>query len=501
MKAPTFPTRERLSELSTESPPAKLPIGGSGPSRLPSAKGGPSTPREWASPTTVEPLLRHRTCCYHQRGTRRYHAHSTPADPPRSLAVPGLAGVPKGRATAWMGLVVEQTPIGFNQRVWCADQDAAMLTRAPILKLISALPCVGVLALGLPLAPAPASAAVATFGSPLSVAASKNTANDLNYTGSNVALPGSTFHIAHDGADTALWNPSAGAPAAGQVTSVRLEGCAQRPPGAPPPLTQIHFQDLVPQPGGGVKVHVTTQPFDIPVCGENGAHGSTVTTFTPTNFCVNQGDLVDFNDEGGFIPSSSGPPTYPAGVPYMFIGAVGGSTMDSFIRNNGVGNGAYFSPGDTSYHDGFATNPGEELLLQATLATGPDATPLCPGGTHGVQPRAPQPALSPVRIGPQTVGVNHSSVVAVAIYCRPPAGCHGQATLSALGRDASSAGRRKLFGKTRFHLHGNKTAHVPIHVSSRLVALLRRRRSGVPVVLSAVVNGVAFTQTITLRIF
>ena len=39
--------------------------------------------------------------------------------------------------------------------------------------------------------------------------------------------------------------------------------------------------------------------------------------------------------------------------------------MGSFIRNNGVGNGAYFSPGDTSYHDGFATNPGEELLLQA----------------------------------------------------------------------------------------------------------------------------------------
>ncbi len=91
--------------------------------------------------------------------------------------------------------------------------------------------------------------------------------------------------------------------------------------GGPAPLTQIHFQDLVPQPGGGAQVNVTTQPFDIPVCGAGGASGSTVTSYEPTNFCVNQGDYVDFNDEGGFEPAD--PLAYPSGVPYKVLGAVG----------------------------------------------------------------------------------------------------------------------------------------------------------------------------------
>ncbi len=71
-------------------------------------------------------------------------------------------------------------------------------------------------------------AATMTFGSPLSVPATKDTANNLNYAGSNVSVPGSVFHIPHDGADTAPWNtqlasgvPSA--PASGQVVSVSLE--------------------------------------------------------------------------------------------------------------------------------------------------------------------------------------------------------------------------------------------------------------------------------------
>src|SRR6267378_3322110 len=51
-----------------------------------------------------------------------------------------------------------------------------------------------------------AGAATMTFGSPLAVPASKDTANDLNYRGTDVQLPGSVFHIPHDGADGALWN-------------------------------------------------------------------------------------------------------------------------------------------------------------------------------------------------------------------------------------------------------------------------------------------------------
>src|ERR1700730_10795570 len=238
--------------------------------------------------------------------------------------------------------------------------DARTPTPRRVCRLLSPVLLAGLLAA---LAPATSGAAITTFGSSLSVPATKDTANDLAYKGSNVALPGSVFHIPHDGADTALWNTelaggTPSAPASGQVVSVRLEGCARQPSGAPPPLTQIHFQDLVPQPGGGVKFNVTTHAFDIPVCGQGGASGSTVTTYAPTNFCVAQGDYVDFSDEGGFVPSNSGPPPYPSGVPYMVIGAVTGSTMSSFIRNNGVGNGASFSPSDTSYHDGYALNHG-----------------------------------------------------------------------------------------------------------------------------------------------
>ncbi len=149
-----------------------------------------------------------------------------------------------------------------------------------------------------------AGAATLTFGSPLSVPAVKDTANDLNYQGSNVPLPGSVFHIPHDGADGALWNvqlpvgdPSA--PVGGQVVSVRLEGCAKS--NGPAPLTQIHFQTLAPVAGGGARVELTSQAFEIPVCGVGGASGSTISSYDPINLCVAQGDYVSFNEEGGFV--------------------------------------------------------------------------------------------------------------------------------------------------------------------------------------------------------
>jgi hypothetical protein len=357
------------------------------------------------------------------------------------------------------------------------------------------------------LTPAASPAATTTFGSPLAVAATQDTANDLDYTGTDIALPLSVFHIPHDGADTALWNTKLAsgtptAPEGGQITSVRLEGCAKRPEGAPRPLTEIHFQDLAPLSGGAVKVNVTTQAFDIPVCGENGASGSTVTSYDPTNFCVSQGDYVDFADEGGFVGANGGPPPYPSGVPYIVIGSVPGSSMDSFVRNGGVNNGSTYSPADRTSHDGFASNPGEELMLQATLATGPDATPLCPGGTRGVTSgygrRPPPPPRPQIHIGAQTIGVNHSRVASVAIYCRPLGGCTGVATLTPLRRHA----KKGSWGRTRFTLRGGKTAHVPIRVAPAVIRLLRRHRAaGVRMTLSALVNGQTFSQTITLKIF
>jgi hypothetical protein len=361
---------------------------------------------------------------------------------------------------------------------------------------------VSLLALALPAA---SSAAISAFGSPLGVPATLNTAEDLNYTGSGIAVPGAVIRIPHDGADTALWNvalPDGApvAPAAGQVLKFSLEGCAKRPQGAPAPLTQIHFQDLVPQPDGGARINVTSQAFDIPVCGEGGASGSTVTSYEPTHFCVAQGDYVAFNDEGGWVPGENGGLSpYPSGVPYMVIGSVKGATMDSFIRGGGTNNGALISPSDSTYHDGFAANHDQELMLQATLGTGADANKDC-GGTQGLPPGGavshPHAPLPPLRVGKQTDGINHRRIAGVAMYCRLASGCSGVLTLQVLG-----GARQSRQVKAPFKIVGGKTVHLPVRVPSEVVKLARTHGRGVPMKLTALVDGKTITQTIVLRIF
>jgi len=341
--------------------------------------------------------------------------------------------------------------------------------------------------------PAPSRAALMTFGSPLAGPATLNTSDNLSYAGTNVPVPPARdapngyVHDAHYGSDTALWNVSlaggqAASPATGQATKVRVEGCAEAAPGGPAPLRQIHLQDLSPLPGGGARVNLTSQAFDLPICGQSGASGSTISTFEPINLCVGAGDYVALNDEGGFVPRY-----YPSGVPYRVIGSAAGSTMNSFIRGDGTNNGATLSPNDTTDNDGFAANRGEELMLQVTLGTGPDATHICAGGSAG----APA-ALAPLRISPQTDGVNHSQNVSIAVYCRPTAGCSGVATLGAAGKTAS-------FGRTNFTLPGGKTGHLPIHINSKLMKLVRKHH-GASALLTMVMGGQIYTQTITIKI-
>ena len=362
------------------------------------------------------------------------------------------------------------------------------------------------LAVGATLAlPRVAGAETITFGSPLNVPATLDTAKDLSYEGTNVALPGSVFHINHDGADTALWNVSMPAgsptvPAGGQVLSFQLEGCARRPAGAPAPLTQIHFQDLTPQSGGGVTISESSGAFEIPVCEVAGAGSSTVTSYTPSNFCVSAGDYVDFNDEGGFVGGEYGLPPYPAGVPYQVIGAVAGASMDSFIRDNGTNNGTTISTSDRTAHDGFAANAEEELMLQATLGTGADASSSCPGGTKGAAPPvssyAAKPPAPTLIVKHQTDGINHRRLAAVALFCNPTSGCRGSLTLTALV--GHGAGRTV---HTSFSLPGHATTHVSVRVPSALIALARKRPAGVPMRLQATVAGSSFTKTVVLRIF
>ena len=341
-------------------------------------------------------------------------------------------------------------------------------------------------------APATSLAAITTFGSPLSVPATLNTTENLGYLGTYTAVPpapnapNGIFHTFHYGADTALWNVALAkgdpiAPAAGQALTVRLEGCAQAAPGGPPPLNQIHFQDVSPLAGGGARVNLSSQGFEIPVCGVQGASGSTVTTYEPTNLCVSPGDYVAFNDDGGYVEN-----IYRSGVPYQVLGSVAKSTADSFVMNNGTGDGAILST-ETNANDGFASNRNEELMMQVTLGTGPDATHICPGGKRGLPP-----VLAPIRVSPQTDGVNHQRIVAVAVFCRITPECKGVLTLMALGKSIS-------YGRSGFSLPGERTEHVPIRVSSEMIALVRKD-DGVSATLSAVVAGKTITQTIAVKI-
>src|ERR1041385_7536774 len=265
-------------------------------------------------------------------------------------------------------------------------------------------------ALGLLITPA-ARADIKTFGSPLTGAATLDTAEDLDYQGTDTHVPASpeapngVVHTYHYGADAVLWNAelangTARSPATGQALKVSLEGCAVPSPNGPPPLTQIHFQDLTPQPEGGAKINITSQAFDIPVCGAGGASGSTISTYEPINLCVSAGDYVGFNEEGGFVEHS-----YQSGVRYQVLGQVPGLKTDSFIRGGGTNNGTPISPTDSSAMDGFMANPGKELMLRVTLGTGRDATHICPGGKRGAPP-----VLAPIRVSPQTDGVNHSRI-------------------------------------------------------------------------------------------
>jgi len=163
--------------------------------------------------------------------------------------------------------------------------------------------------------------------------------------------------------DTAFWLRSKAAgrsgamPASGLVRVIRLRGCARPGPNGQAPLTQIHFQTLVPGAGSSVTVKVTSGPLNVPVCG-GGATPRTVTTFVPGNLCAGKGDFVAFNVEGGFGPG------FPNGVSYEVFGRAAGAVTDSFTRGGATNNG------DTLTGTAHA---GVRLLMQIVLGTGRNA--------------------------------------------------------------------------------------------------------------------------------
>lgn len=126
---------------------------------------------------------------------------------------------------------------------------------------------------------------------------------------------------------------SASAPTSGQITQVTVRGNTAK--GSP--SSTILFQDLRPQPGGGVQVIATSQPFTLPE-----APGTY--PFVPTNFFVQAGDYVGLASIGGEFEVLVGNPT---------------ATTAMFEGHNQDVNGAQFTSN--------MTLTGEELNMQMTL--------------------------------------------------------------------------------------------------------------------------------------
>jgi hypothetical protein len=83
-------------------------------------------------------------------------------------------------------------------------------------------------------------------------------------------------------------------------------------------------------------------------------------------------------------------------------------------------------------------------------------------------------------------------MIFVAMYCRLEAGCEGMVKIGLADSTAS-------YGRARFSIPGKKTSHVPIHVSSQLMALVRMDRR-VSVIVRAVMGRTTYAREIVVRI-
>lgn len=293
--------------------------------------------------------------------------------------------------------------------------------------------------------PATAGAEVTTFGSDLSAPA-------------NSVEPEGGIHPFYqgvwNGADTAFWNTQlanggqVSAPRDGQIVELRVKGTALAGPHPwtpTDPRVLVHFQVLHPQPDGTVKVDLTSGGLDWPIGGDP----ERVTTFQPVNLCTHQGDFIDFNTWGGHEWRWD----RFGGVPLQVFSQVRGSGLSWYEKDQGTNNG------DTLRG---RTRDGRELLLQAVIASGPDASDICPGGFAQhifrgleVQP-SPQSAVLRTR----------DRVVKVRTFC------HGENYGACSGRMKLTAdvnGVETELGSTDFKVDNSYTVNVQVPLAPEVV--------------------------------
>jgi hypothetical protein len=301
-----------------------------------------------------------------------------------------------------------------------------------------------------PLLPVLAAAAIA-LAAPASVQAA------VTVFGSDLSKPANL--VEDHGPDSAFWNASidgdpgrAIVPADGQITLARVKGIVlQDPSGRQKPDPMWHLQVLHPQGNGSVRVDLSSGAFRLPLGGDP----QQVTGYRPVNLCVHRGDYVDFNDIGGFQWRWG---NYQ-GMPFQIFSRVPTGATNFYSADNGTNVGAVFRPAETKQ---------EELLMQTTLASGPDATDICPGGYQ-------QHVFSGLKVVSNQTAVlrTRTRIVKVKALCPGPSygGCKG-----VLSMDATFGSANKLVGSATFNIKAAYTQSIEVKLSPANVKLIQKAR-------------------------
>jgi len=309
-----------------------------------------------------------------------------------------------------------------------------------------ALVAVALAVLALAALPAVGQAAVMKLGSDLT-----KPANMIEAHGADALF----FNTMIDGVPGAM-------PAGGQITLVRVKGSVLDKPSVrrntDPVRPMFHVQALHPIDGGRFRVMLSSAGFFLPIVtilqdGSLRGDPQQISAYEPVNLCVNKGDYVDFNDFGGF-EWRWGP---YGGMPVQAFSRTPGTSLYFYTKNAGTNNGSEWPPDELKQ--------GEELLMQTTLATGPDATDRCPGGFKqhiftGLEMRSSGATLN---AGDGTMKVK------TTCNGRNYGGCKGVLLVS-----ANVGGRSTSLGGAPFFVRPAATSTVTVKLTKANAALLKK---------------------------